>query len=106
MIQEEAPFKGTHQEQTEFVARWQAIVEDKLADKHQKTNVRDSLAFPRKITNLLFLPRDTSTQRSRIAEKRRASPTKRRVKFPQGFLMLSPPYKNLCVMLQSGRTCR
>ncbi len=40
MIQEEAPFKGTHQEQADFVARWEAIVEDRLAEKHQKTNVR------------------------------------------------------------------
>ncbi len=34
MIQEEAPFTGTHQEKQEYVARWHNIVEDKLADKH------------------------------------------------------------------------
>ena len=54
MIQEEAPFNGTHQEKAEYVARWQAIVEDKLADKHRKTNVRVSLVFPREFPYLYF----------------------------------------------------
>ncbi len=38
MIQEEAPFRGTHQEKLDYVARWENIVEDKLLDKHKNVS--------------------------------------------------------------------
>ncbi len=39
MIQQEAPFHGTHQEQLDFVATWENIVEEKLASKHPNVSV-------------------------------------------------------------------
>ncbi len=42
-IQEEAPYDGTEQEKNAYVARWQAIVDDAIQDKHKQ--VRD---LPRK----------------------------------------------------------
>ena len=34
MIQESPPYQGTHEERQEFLARWEAPVNDKIAHKH------------------------------------------------------------------------
>ncbi len=52
-IQEEAPYNGTQQEKDDYVNRWQAVVDDAIAAKHQ--NVSESLEKPQKNTNLTLV---------------------------------------------------